>query len=93
MKSKSKFIRILVGFMCLVLAVFMTAEVAHTHADVAASGHCQLCTAAHLAIDVRPASLMPVMLLLLGRVAMGDPSPGSRAVLITAFIRPPPASF
>lgn len=93
MKSKSKLAGILVGLLCLVLAVFMTAEVAHSHADVAAAAHCQLCSTAHLAIDVEPSWLTPAILLLLGIVSLGEPSPGSRAVLVTAFIRPPPASL
>ena len=93
MKSKSKFAGIIVGLLCLILTVFMIAEVAHSHADIAAAGHCQLCAAAHLATDVQPAYLTPVLLLLLGTVAPGEPSPGSRAVLVTAFIRPPPTSI
>ncbi len=92
MKLKCKLVGILAGLMCLVLAVFMVAEVSHSHADVAAAGHCQLCTVAHVATNVKPACLTPFLLLLFGTVLIGSPSQGSRAVLVTAFIRPPPAS-
>ncbi len=89
-KLQSRISRILVGLLCLTLLVFVTAELAHGHANAADASHCQLCAVSHLATSVVPTALAPVALLLVGTVYPGEPSPGARAVLVTAFIRPPP---
>lgn len=80
----------------MVLAVFMTVEVAHN--DPANPGgsvdtsHCQLCAAAHIAVDTQPTWMTAYVLRLIERVSIGEPDPGSSAVVVTAFIRPPPFS-
>ena len=78
----------------LLLAVFMTLEVAHTHPtdarDNGASAHCQICTTAHVAVDSKPSWLTGYVMHLIGTVSQGEPSSGSRVVVVTAFIRPPP---
>ncbi len=93
MKPNSKVARIFVCLLCVILTVFMIAEVAHSHANLAAAGQCPFCATAHDAINTGPAWLTPFVLELLGVVRLGEPLPGSLAVLVTAFIRPPPASF
>jgi hypothetical protein len=88
-----RFGKVLTCVFCLILTVFMTVQVAHVHADPAMDSHCQICSAAHIAVDVKPAWLTPVVLELIRIVSLGEPATGSRAVLVTAFIRPPPATL
>ncbi len=90
MKPRSRVVGIVVGLLCLILMVFMTAEITHSHAGIAGDGHCQFCTLAHVAIEAEPDGLTPLALLVLGLIGIGEPQAGSRAVLVTAFIRPPP---
>ena len=92
MKPRSKALAILLGLLCIALAVFMTVEASHSHVGVAASGHCSLCASAHLAIHTEPAWLTPLILLLLGTVFFGEALPGSRPLLLTSCIRPPPSA-
>lgn len=82
----------ILGMLCIILTIFMTVEVAHSHADLVGGSHCQLCASSHLAVDVAPAWLTPLVLFLLGTVSFGAPSKGSRAVTLTTLIRPPPFS-
>jgi hypothetical protein len=90
---KSKFGRLLAVLLCAVLAVFMTVEVAHNdHAGPADNAHCQLCASAHVAIDTQPMWMTAYVLRLIERISIGEPDPGSSAVVVTAFIRPPPVS-
>ncbi|RRA49558.1 hypothetical protein [Acidipila sp. EB88] len=84
--------KIILGLLCLLLAVFMTVEVAHSHADLVGGSHCQLCASSHLAVDAAPAWLTPLVLFLLGIVSLGEPATGSRPVVMTTLIRPPPSS-
>ena len=94
MAPKGRFGKVLACVFCLILTVFMTVQVAHVHADPAMdSSHCQICSAAHIAVDVKPAWLTPFVLELIRIVSLGEPATGSRAVLVTAFIRPPPATL
>jgi hypothetical protein len=91
---KGKFGKVLTYVFCLILTVFMTVQVAHVHADPAMdSSHCQICSAAHIAVDVKPAWLTPFVLELIRIISLGEPATGSRAILVTAFIRPPPATL
>jgi hypothetical protein len=91
---KGRFGKVFACVFCLILTVFMTVQVAHVHADAAMdSSHCQICSAAHIAVDAKPAWLTPFVLELIRMVSLGEPATGSRAVLVTAFIRPPPASL
>jgi hypothetical protein len=89
--SKAKFGKLLAVLLCLVLAVFMTVEVAHNDpAGPADPSHCQLCATAHVAIDTQPTWMTAYVLQLIERISIGEPDPGSIAVVVTAFIRPPP---
>ncbi len=58
--------------------------------DGPAPAHCQLCATAHTAVASQPAWLTGFVLHLIGQISIGEPSPGSRVVVVTAFIRPPP---
>ena len=92
MTESSKFVRVMVTVLCVFLALFMTAEVAHVHADGTPDAiHCQFCSTAHVAVTSQPSWLTGYVLHLIGIVSIGEPSPGSRVVIRTAFIRPPPS--
>jgi hypothetical protein len=87
--------RVLISLLGLLLAVFMTFEVAHGHTGTGAnapdaSTHCQLCMTAHTAVSIQPAWLTEFVLQLIGQVSIGETSCGSRVVAFTAYIRPPP---
>ncbi len=84
---------LLIGVLGTLLLVFMTAEIAHSHPQVVDSStaiHCQLCATAHLATASQPAWLTSFVLHLIGTVDIGEPTRGSRIVIRTALIRPPP---
>ena len=78
----------------LLLVVFMTAEVAHSHptgtVDLSSAAHCQLCAIAHVGTVAQPAWLTAHVQQLIGRVTLAEPSLQSRLTVPTAFIRPPP---
>ncbi len=91
--NKIQFGKLLAVLLCVVLAVFMTVEVAHSHPDTPVdASHCQLCASAHVAVDTQPAWMTAYVLRLIERVSIGEACPGSLAVVVTAFIRPPPFS-
>ncbi len=91
MKPTSKFVRVAITCLCLFLAFFMTAEAAHIHPDAAPDAiHCPFCATAHVAVSTQPSWLTGYVLHLIGAVIQGEPSRGSRIVVRTAFIRPPP---
>ena len=92
MRQPNQFGKVLIVLLGALLAVFMTFEVAHSHpaGDVTASAHCQVCATAHAAVASQPAWLTSFVLHIIGKVVLGEPSRGSRAVVHTAFIRPPP---
>ena len=93
LKPEAKFGKLLAVLLCVVLAVFMTVEVAHSDpAGSADTSHCQLCASAHVAIDTQPTWMTAYVLRLIERISIGETSPGSSAVVVTAFIRPPPVS-
>ncbi len=89
----AKFARVLVTLLCVLLAVFMTVEIAHHHPAGVPDGaptQCQFCATAHVAIASQPSWLTSYVLHLIGIVSIGETSRGSRTVVQTAFIRPPP---
>jgi ammonia channel protein AmtB len=95
MMYPTKFARVLVTLLCVFLVFFMTAELAHSHAGSLrdnAPVHCQLCATAHVAVASQPSWLTGYVLHLIGEVTIGETSRGSRAVVQTAFIRPPPVN-
>lgn len=93
MTGSAKFARVLVTLLCVFLACLMTAEVAHTHPNGAPDAiHCQFCATAHVAVNSPPSWLTGYVLRLIGAVTIGEPSRGSRIVVRTALIRPPPAA-
>ena len=89
-KSSTTFRSIIAALLCVMVAIFVSVGMAHVHADVATASHCQICALAHVTEAAPLIWLTPLVLLLLGAVVLGDPSPGSRDVVVTAFIRPPP---
>jgi hypothetical protein len=90
----TQFGKVLAGLLCVVLACFMTVEVAHNHPVSDIDGaHCPICATAHIAIDSAPAVLAAQVLHVVAAVPAGEPLSGSRAVVFTAFIRPPPAQL
>ena len=92
MTASSKSGKFLVALLCVFLAFLMTAEAAHIHPDSAPDAiHCPFCAAPHLAVSSAPSWLTGYVLRLIGAVTLGEPSRGSRIVVPTAFIRPPPA--
>ncbi len=72
----------------------MTVEVAHSHpasaGDLDAAGHCQICATAHIAIASAPAPLTTSVLHVIGAVRLVEPTRGTRLLIRTSFIRPPP---
>lgn len=78
----------------VLLAVFMTAEVAHSHptgtVDLSSASHCQLCAIAHIGTVAQPAWLTAHIQHLIGVITLAEPSLQSRLTIPTAFIRPPP---
>lgn len=93
MTGSAKFARVIVTLLCVFLAFLMTAEVAHIHPDGSPDAiHCQLCATAHVAVTSPPSWLTGYILHRIGAVTIGEPSRGSRIVVPTAFIRPPPAA-
>lgn len=79
--------------MTLVLVSFMTVEVAHNHpANDPSGAHCQICAMAHIAVENHPVIFTERILHVIAAVSAGEPLPGSRAVVFTGFIRPPPVS-
>ena len=86
-----KLLTLLLG---LLLVVFMTAEVAHSHptgtVDLSSAAHCQLCAIAHVGTVAQPAWLTAHIQHLIGCVTLAEPSLQSRLIIPTAFIRPPP---
>lgn len=93
MKPDSKFAKLMVCLLAAMLAFFMTVEAAHQHPSEAPSGtHCQICSIAHVAIDTHPTVLTEYVLRTIAAVSTGEPLAGTRLVVFTAFIRPPPAA-
>jgi hypothetical protein len=43
-------------------------------------------------VDTQPTWMTAYVLRLIERISIGEPAPGSSAVVVTAFIRPPPVS-
>jgi hypothetical protein len=92
MAASPKLGKLLAALLCVFLAFLMTAEAAHIHADGSPDAiHCSFCAAPHVAVSSAPSWLTGYVLRLIGAVTIGEPSRGSRMVVPTAFIRPPPA--
>ena len=94
MRQPTQYGKVLIGLLSLLLAVFMTVEAAHTHSTITGDGtssaQCQICATAHVAVAGQPAWLTGYVLHLIGTVTLGEPTRGSRIVVRTSFIRPPP---
>jgi hypothetical protein len=82
--------KVLVAILCVLLAVFMTVEISHSHGTNMDPMQCQFCATAHVALASQPSWLSSYVLHLIRIVAIGEPSLGSQPVVSTAFIRPPP---
>lgn len=96
MRPPTQLAKLLICLQMLLMAVFMTVEVAHSH-PVSASGHdasihCELCATAHLATADEAALPIASVFRPVGTVIVGVRTRGSRTVVRTAFIRPPPVA-
>lgn len=91
MKLNARHWKALASLMCLVLACFMTVEVAHGHpANDPAGHHCQICAMAHMAVENHPTTIIERVERMVAPVILAEARAGSRAVVFTRFIRPPP---
>lgn len=92
MMPRARLWKALASLMCLVLLCFMTVEVAHGHPANDPSGqHCQICAMAHVAVENHPTIFTQRVERVLAAVIPAEARPGSRTVVFTRFIRPPPA--
>uniref|UniRef100_A0A7V4XS58 Lipoprotein n=1 Tax=Acidobacterium capsulatum TaxID=33075 RepID=A0A7V4XS58_9BACT len=93
MKISLRSLKVFACLMTLVLVSFMTVEVAHNHpANDLSGARCQICAMAHIAVENHPSIFTERILHVIAAVSAGEPLPGSRMVVFTGFIRPPPAS-
>lgn len=92
MKPVSKSWKALASLLALVLVCFMTVEVAHGHPANDPSGqHCQICAMAHMAIENHPIVFTQRIEHVVAAVIPAEARAGSRYIVFTRFIRPPPA--
>ena len=92
MKPLARHWKALVSLMCVVLVCFMTVEAAHNRPADDPPGHCcQICALAHIAIEHHPVTFAERVERVVAAVVIAQARPGSRAVVFTRFIRPPPA--
>jgi len=92
MKLRARHWKALASLMCVVLVCFMTVEVAHDHPANDPSGqHCQICAMAHMAVENHPTVFTQRIERVEATVVLAEARPGSRSVVFTRFIRPPPA--
>jgi hypothetical protein len=92
MKPNTRNWKALACLLSLVLVCFMTVEVAHGHPANDPSGqHCQICAMAHMAVENHPTIFIQRVERTIAAVIVAQARPGSRAVVFTRFIRPPPA--
>lgn len=91
MKPNTRHWKALACLLSLVLVCFMTVEVAHGHPANDPSGqHCQICAMAHMAVENHPTVFTERVERVIAAVIVAQARPGSRAVVFTRFIRPPP---
>lgn len=92
MKPLSKSGRVLVLALCCVLLLFFSIEVAHLHAaGTWDAGHCQLCLAAHVAVQSTTVLAAAMLLAVFARIRCGERVSPSSSVHAVCRIRPPPA--
>lgn len=92
MKLNTRHWKALASLMCLVLVCFMTVEVAHGHpANDPTGQHCQICAMAHVAVENHPTVFVERVQYIVETVVPADTLAGSRSVVFTRFIRPPPS--
>lgn len=83
--------KLLVLALCCLLLLFFSVEVAHMHtAGAWDSGHCQLCLAAHVAVQSTSVLAAALLLSVFARVSAGQRACVSTAVHFVCRIRPPP---
>ena len=76
---------------CLVFAAFMTAEGAHLHPLAShATAHCALCAVEHTPLRSRTICAPETVLRAVSEVVSRPTSSGTRFVVLTSPIRPPP---
>jgi hypothetical protein len=83
----------------LALVIFATTQVVHTHALSSANGpnpiesHCSLCIAAHSVAAPAQVNTITTVFASVIFQAAAEPQLHSRLAVLSAFIRPPPASL
>ncbi len=93
MKPSARHWKALACLMCLVLSGFMTVEAADNRPANDPAGHyCPICAMAHVAIENHPVIFIDRIQRMVAAVVPAEPRPGSRMVVFTGFIRPPPAA-
>jgi hypothetical protein len=94
MRKPTDLTRLLIGLLGVMLVIFMTVEVAHSHStrigSPDTSTHCSLCNTAHIALAGQLTWVTNYVLRVVDTVTLGETLPGSRPVIRLAFIRPPP---
>jgi hypothetical protein len=91
MRNPSKFVRILALILCCVLLVFLSVEAVHMHAPGTDAAHCQLCTAAHIAVGTAMIAVAALILAAIAAMVEREAAAGFWVSLSENRIRPPPA--
>jgi hypothetical protein len=92
MKPVARHWKALACLLSLVLVCFMTVEVAHGHPANDPSGqHCQICAMAHMAVENHPTVFTQRIEHVVAAIIPAEARAGSRYIVFTRFIRPPPA--
>lgn len=92
MKPVARHWKALACLLSLVFVCFMTIEVSHGHPASDPTGqYCQICSIAHMAVENHPIVFTQRIEHVVAAIIPADSRPGSRAVVFTRFIRPPPA--
>lgn len=92
MKPVPRHWKALACLLILVIVCFMTVEVAHGHpANDPTGQYCPICAMAHIAVSSHPTISVPRIEHAVATVILAESRAGSRAVVFTRFIRPPPS--
>ena len=83
-------LRVIALVCVLLLAVFMTVEVSHTHSNVTTENSCPLCMAAHWAAPVVAALMMVQVLLTTAATVALELAPAVSPRAYALYNRPPP---
>ena len=95
MKHRTQLGRLLALCLSVVLAVFLTVQVAHSHdLDSAGEnpGHCPICQLAHVSTGAQAVVTIAAPMQFQPHLILSEPSPGSPVIAFNHVSRPPPAS-